>query len=104
MARARDGTAHPKNKLRAERFSTWSLICEEALDTEHHADWCDDIVAELARRGLPNETSPCFLVWRLRCSIRRGSLGNRMAMQEFAVNTVQSGEEEGALLSKINRK
>jgi hypothetical protein len=55
MARARDGTAHPKNKLRGERFSSWALICEEALDTEHDAAWYDDIVAELARRGFSDD-------------------------------------------------
>jgi len=51
MARARDGTARPKNKLRGEQFSSWALVCEEALDTEHDMDWYDDIVAELTRRG-----------------------------------------------------
>ena len=55
MARAREGTAHPKNKLRGEGFSSWALICEEALDTQHDADWCDDIVAELTRRGFSYE-------------------------------------------------
>ncbi len=55
MIRARNGTASSKNKMRAERFSAWSLICEEVLDTEHDADWYDDILAELTRRGFSYE-------------------------------------------------
>ncbi|QEH35589.1 hypothetical protein OJF2_41420 [Aquisphaera giovannonii] len=34
-----------------EKFSTWALVCEEVLDTEHSDDWYDDIIAELRRRG-----------------------------------------------------
>jgi hypothetical protein len=49
--RTRDGTARPRNKAQWEKFSTWSLVCEEVLDTEHSDDWCDDIVAELGRRS-----------------------------------------------------
>jgi len=51
MARARDGTARPESKLRGEQFSSWALVCEEALDTEHDVKWYDDIIAELTRRG-----------------------------------------------------
>jgi hypothetical protein len=49
--RAQDGRARPQNKAQWNKFSSWALICEEVLDTEHAADWYDDIVAELDRRG-----------------------------------------------------
>ena len=55
QARARDGTSHPKNRLRGDRFSWWALICEDVLDTEHDADWYDDILAELTRRGISHD-------------------------------------------------
>ena len=53
--RTQDGLARPKNNARWEKFSSWALICEEILDTEHSADWYDDIIAELGRRGLTLE-------------------------------------------------
>lgn len=53
--RARDGNARPKNQLQRERFSSWALICEEVLDTDHDDDWYDDILAELTRRGFSYE-------------------------------------------------
>ena len=53
--RLRSGTACPRNKAQWDRFSSWSLICEEILDTEHAPDWYDDIVVELQRRGLSFE-------------------------------------------------
>ncbi|WP_395738197.1 hypothetical protein [Prosthecobacter sp.] len=55
QARARAGTACPKNQAHWEKFSTWTLICEEVLDTEHDADWYDDVLAELTRRGFSHE-------------------------------------------------
>ena len=33
-------------------LSTWELVCEEVLDTEHSPEWCDRMVAELFRRGV----------------------------------------------------
>lgn len=53
--RAREGTAHPKNKAHWYKMSSWSLICEEVLDTEHDPSWYDDVLAELARRGFSYE-------------------------------------------------
>jgi len=53
--RTQDGLARPKNNARWEKFSSWALICEEILDTAHPADWYDDIIAELGRRGLTFE-------------------------------------------------
>lgn len=49
--RSEAGSSLPNNKARWERFSSWSLVCEEILDTEHSPDWYDGIVAELRRRG-----------------------------------------------------
>jgi hypothetical protein len=49
--RAHDGTARPRNTAQWDKFSSWALVCEEVLDTEHSAHWYDDIVAELRRRG-----------------------------------------------------
>lgn len=49
--RTQYGSAHPKNKAQWDKFSSWSLVCEEILDTEHAPDWYDDIIAELRRRG-----------------------------------------------------
>ena len=49
--RTQSGLVRPKNKAQWDKFSTWSLICEEILDTEHAPDWYDDIIAELDRRG-----------------------------------------------------
>lgn len=49
--RIQDGSARPRNRAEWDKFSTWSLVCEEVLDTEHNADWYDDIIAELIRRG-----------------------------------------------------
>ena len=56
QARTRDGSARPANKAAWDQLSTWALICEEILDTEREPEWYDDIVAELARRGLDDET------------------------------------------------
>ncbi len=53
--RTREGSARPRNKAQWEKFSSWSLVCEEVLDTKHSDDWYDDIVAELGRRGLGPE-------------------------------------------------
>src|SRR5689334_14598767 len=53
--RTQDGSACPRNKAQWDKFSSWSLICEEILDTEHAPDWYDDIVAELGRRGFSVE-------------------------------------------------
>jgi hypothetical protein len=53
--RTDDGSACPRNKAHWDKFSSWSLICEEILDTEHAPDWYDDIVAELSRRGFTVE-------------------------------------------------
>src|SRR5262245_2421495 len=53
--RKQDAPARPTNNARWEKFSSWALICEEILDTEHSADWYDDIIAELGRRGLTLE-------------------------------------------------
>jgi hypothetical protein len=55
MGRATNGTAQPKNKMEWNRFSSWTLICEEVLDTEHNSDWYDGILAELTRRGFNSE-------------------------------------------------
>jgi hypothetical protein len=52
LARTAAGTAQPKNKAQWDMFSTWSLICEEILDTVHAEDWYDDVIAELFRRSL----------------------------------------------------
>lgn len=46
-----DGNAQPRNRAQWEKFTTWSLVCEEILDTEHSSDWYDDILAEFTRRG-----------------------------------------------------
>jgi hypothetical protein len=51
LERSRLGTAGPRNAANWSKFSTWQLICEEILDTEHEPHWLDDIVAELGRRG-----------------------------------------------------
>jgi len=53
--RTQDGTARPRNKAAWDRFSSWALVLEEVLDTEHPADWYDDIIAELGRRGFAAE-------------------------------------------------
>ncbi|NJL88637.1 MAG: hypothetical protein HC916_01685 [Coleofasciculaceae cyanobacterium SM2_1_6] len=53
--RTQNGTAQPQNKARWYKFSTWTLICEEILDTEQPDDWYDDIIAELDRRGFSAE-------------------------------------------------
>jgi len=45
------GTAQPKNIADWPKISTWLLLCEEMVDTEHDPDWHDDIFAELTRRG-----------------------------------------------------
>lgn len=55
QARARDGTACPKNAAHWNKFTSWALICEEILDTEHASDWYDDILAELFRRGFSED-------------------------------------------------
>jgi len=49
--RHRLGTAAPRNAANWPKFSTWQLVCEEILDTEHESHWLDDVVAELGRRG-----------------------------------------------------
>ena len=41
----------PKSNVQWDKFSSWSLICEEVLDTEHDLSWYDDVLAELTRRG-----------------------------------------------------
>jgi len=51
QTRLHNGTALPKNKADWNMYSSWALICEEVLDTEHDPDWYDDILAELTRRG-----------------------------------------------------
>jgi hypothetical protein len=53
--RAQDGSARPRNTAHWHKFSSWALICEEILDTEHPTDWYDDILAELGRRGFTFE-------------------------------------------------
>lgn len=53
--RTQEGLARPRNKAQWDKFSSWSLICEEILDTEQAPDWYDDIVAELNRRGFSDE-------------------------------------------------
>jgi hypothetical protein len=55
QARALAGVAHLANKAHWDKFSTWSLICEEILDTELADDWYDDVLAELGRRGFDFE-------------------------------------------------
>jgi hypothetical protein len=55
QARARDGMANPKNQAQWDKFTSWGLICEEILDTEHGPDWYDDILAELTRRGFSHD-------------------------------------------------
>jgi hypothetical protein len=47
-SRLKAGTAHPIN---LPEWGTWSLICEEILDTDDDDHWYDSIVAELVRRG-----------------------------------------------------
>ena len=54
-ARADAGTAHPLHRLQPEKFTSWSLICEEVLDTECCPDWYDDILAELTQRGFKHD-------------------------------------------------
>ncbi len=49
--RLQQGQANPRNQAMWDRFSSWSLICEEIVDTEYPAEWHDDILAELIRRG-----------------------------------------------------
>ncbi len=49
--RTQNGSARPQNKAHWEKCSSWALICEEVLDTQHATDWYDDVVAELGRRG-----------------------------------------------------
>jgi hypothetical protein len=53
--RAEDGSARPRKMASWDRFSSWALICEEVLDTEHPTDWYDGILAELRRRGFSFE-------------------------------------------------
>ena len=53
--RIQNGSAKPRDNAHWDRFSSWELICEEILDTEHSEDWYDDIVAELGRRGFNYE-------------------------------------------------
>jgi hypothetical protein len=53
--RIQEGSACPRNKAQWNRLSSWALICEEILDTEHAPDWYDDIIAELNRRGFTFE-------------------------------------------------
>ena len=55
QTRARKGTARPKNTAHWNKFTSWALICEEILDTEHNSDWYDDILAELTRRGFSHD-------------------------------------------------
>jgi hypothetical protein len=49
------GTAQPKNVADWPKISTWMLVCEEILDTEHDQHWYDDIIAELGRRDFGDE-------------------------------------------------
>ena len=49
------GLARPHHSDALERYSSWNLICEEILDTEHSPDWYDTIITELSRRGLSFE-------------------------------------------------
>ncbi len=51
-SRAFNGTALPRSDAKLSDTSTWELICEEILDTEHSNDWYDSVLAELLRRGL----------------------------------------------------
>jgi hypothetical protein len=53
--RVQGGSARPRNQAQWDKFSSWSLICEEILDTEHAPELYDDIVAELNRRGFSFE-------------------------------------------------
>lgn len=53
--RVQNRTARPRNEARWETFSSWTLICEEILDTEPSDDWYDGIVVELNRRGFSFE-------------------------------------------------
>jgi hypothetical protein len=53
--RTQEGAARPRNKAHWDKFSSWALICDEVLDTEHATDWYDDIIAELGRRGFTFE-------------------------------------------------
>jgi hypothetical protein len=38
------------------RISTWGLVCEEIVDTEHRPEYYERCVAELRRRGLSDNT------------------------------------------------
>lgn len=51
QARIKNGTAAPLTEGYAE-FGTWSLVCEEVLDTEEDPERYDRVVAELLRRGI----------------------------------------------------
>jgi len=65
LERARLGTAQPRDPANSSARSTWSLICEEILDTTHEDWWLDDIVAELGRRGFSHDQIHCLrtLAW-----------------------------------------
>jgi hypothetical protein len=53
--RMESGLARPRNKAHWNKFTSWALICEEIVDTEHESDGYDDITAELQRRGFDFE-------------------------------------------------
>jgi len=53
--RTRRGAAHPRSGAQWDKLSTWSLICEEILDTEDTPQWYDAVVGELLRRGFSYE-------------------------------------------------
>lgn len=65
LERVRNGSAAPLLPGYAS-FGTWSLICEDMLDTEHPPEHYDRIVAELQRRRIePDEMlRMLWFAWR----------------------------------------
>ena len=54
LARAADRIQHKQHKEieRLPRLTTWSLICEEIVDTEYDQDYYERVVNELYCRGI----------------------------------------------------
>lgn len=54
LAHAADRIGHKQHKEieRLPRMTTWSLICEEIVDTEYNQDYYERVVNELYCRGL----------------------------------------------------
>jgi hypothetical protein len=53
--RVRDGSAVPRVDSRLGASSTWSLVCEEIVDTQLDPNWFDAIIAELSWRGFNDD-------------------------------------------------